>query len=212
MNRTRIKVCGVQDVETARAAADCGADAVGLVFVEGSPRLVDPEVGREIVSKLPPFMISVAVVRDLDLDAFSEVEEACPCAYAQMHGDEDEPTVAACGPYAIKAIAFDPATIVAELRRWSRLAEVDAVLIDGPRAGSGETIDWTSLAAAQKEVAVPKPLILAGGLNAANVAEAIDVVKPYAVDVSSGVESQRGVKDPDLIAAFCDAVRLADAR
>ena len=129
----------------------------------------------------------------------------------QLHGDEDERTVKACGPGVIKAIRFDPATIVSELRRWSRLAEVDAVLVDGPNAGSGETLDWGALAAAHTQVAVPKPLVLAGGLNPENVAEAIRVVRPFAVDVSSGVESEPGVKDAQKIHEFCAAVRAADA-
>lgn len=211
MHRTRIKICGVRDAETAAAAAEAGADAIGFVFVESSPRYIDPDEATQIMFGLSPFVSAVGVVQDLDVDAFAEIEQRCPAQLMQLHGDESDQTVAACGPGVIKAIRFDPADPVGQLRRWSRLAEVDAILVDGPNPGSGEAIDWSALAAAQREVAVPKPLILAGGLTPENVGEAIRAVRPFAVDVSSGVERSRGEKAPELIRAFCDAVRHADA-
>jgi len=209
--RTRVKICGVRDAETARVAADAGADAIGLVFVPGTPRFVEPDDAAEIMFALPPFVTAVGVVRDLSVDDFSDLEQKCPCPLMQLHGDEADATVSACGPGVVKAIAFEPQTIESDLRRWSRIAEVDAVLVDGPRAGSGETIDWHRLAAAMANVAAPKPLILAGGLTAENVGEAISIVRPFAVDVSSGVEADKGVKDPAKIAAFCAAVRRVNA-
>lgn len=209
--RTRIKICGVTDVLTAKHAAACGADAIGLVFVEHSPRAVKPERAAELMMRLPPLITAIGVVRDLDVEAYAELEQVCPCALMQLHGDEDDATVAACGPGVIKAIPFRPDRIAADLRRWCRLAEVDAVLVDGPEPGAGLPIDWHALAAAYRAVPIPKPLFLAGGLTPENVAEAVRIVRPYAVDVSSGVESERGVKDPALIEAFCAAVRQADA-
>lgn len=209
--RTRIKICGVRDIAAARAAAEAGADAVGFVFAEGSPREIEPEEAVEIMFALPPMVSSVGVVRDLDVDEFCEVEQRCPCEMMQLHGDEDDKTVASCGPGVIKAVAFEPATGEAQIRRWFRLREVAAVLIDGPRAGSGEALDWAALAATLEKTGRIKPVILAGGLTAENIGEAIRTIRPYAVDVSSGVESAPGVKDAEKIRAFCRAVAAADA-
>lgn len=209
--RTRVKICGVLDVETAWAAADAGADAVGLVFAPGSPRLVDADAALEIVFSLPPMVSGVGVVRDLSVDAFCELEQACPCELWQLHGREDEKTAKACGPGVIKAVGFEAGTILSELRRWGAVDEIAALLIDNANAGSGESIDWAALRAAIDEADLSKPVILAGGLDPGNVGEAVRVVRPFGVDVSSGVESERGVKDPDLIEAFCRAVMRADA-
>lgn len=208
MPRTRIKICGVRDEETLYAAAEAGADAVGFVFVKGSPRYLDPEDAFALMGALPPFMASVGVFADRTIDDFLDVEERCPTQHAQLHGEEDEQLVRACGPDVIKAVRFDAATIGAELARWAEIPEVAAVLVDGPKPGSGESIDWEALADAADSVAVP--LILAGGLTPENVGEAIRIVRPWGVDVSSGVERERGVKDAALIEAFCEAVRDAD--
>lgn len=211
MRRTRVKICGVRDLETALAAADAGADAVGFIFVPGGPRTIAPEDAAAIMYALPPMLTSVGVVRDLSVDAFCDVEQSCPCELMQLHGSEDERTVMQCGPGVMKAVRFAASTIASELRRWSRLGEVSAVLVDGPQPGSGETIDWHRLAEAAASVPIPKPLVLAGGLTPDNVGEAVRVVRPFAVDVSSGVESERGVKDAAKIRAFCSAVAAADA-
>lgn len=211
MARTRVKICGVRDVETAWVAAEAGADAVGLVFADGSPRTVDPDGARGIMFSLPPMVSSVGVIVDRSVAQFCELEEKCPCELWQLHGDEDEQTARACGPGVIKAIAFDADRIADELKRWGGVAEVSALLIDGPRAGSGEPIDWSALRAALDAAGDLPPVILAGGLTPDSVAEAVRVVRPWCVDVSSGVESSRGVKDPALIRAFCEAVRGVDA-
>ncbi len=209
--RTRVKICGVRDVETAWAAAEAGADAVGLVFAPGSPRQVEPDAALEIVFNLPPMVSGVGVIRDLSVDAFCELEQVCPCELWQLHGREDEKTAKACGPGVVKAIGFEAGTILAELQRWDAVDEVAALLIDNANAGSGEAIDWAALRAAMDDADLSKPLILAGGLGPENVGEAVRVVRPFGVDVSSGVEGERGVKDPDLIEAFCRAVMRADA-
>lgn len=201
----------MRDAETASLAADAGADAVGFVFVPKTPRFIDPARALPIMYGLPPLISAVGVVRDLGTDAFADVEQQCPCQLMQLHGDEPDAVVKACGPGVVKAVSFDAGTILAELRRWSRLPEVDAILVDGPNAGSGASFDWQALADAQAQVAVPKPLWLAGGLTPENVGEAVRVVRPYAVDTSSGVEGEKGVKDPAKIAAFCNAVREVDA-
>ena len=211
MARTRVKICGVRTVEHAIAAVDAGADAVGFVFVEDSPRFIEPEEAAAILVALPVFVASVGLFRDADPDAFAEIEHACPTTHAQLHGDESEALVGACGP-AIKAIRFDAGTILSELARWEACADVDALLVDGSAGGAGATLDWHALRRALDEANATKPIILAGGLTPENVGEAIAIVRPYAVDVSSGVERSRGEKDAGLIAAFCRAVRRADAQ
>jgi phosphoribosylanthranilate isomerase len=209
MARTRIKICGIRDEESAFAAADAGADAIGLVFYRQSPRYIEPEEAWQLVGMLPPFLSSVGLFVNADLDRFITTEELCPTDMSQLHGQESEDLVRQCGPNVIKAIRYDAATIAAELAKWNRVDEVDAILVDGSMGGQGTSFDWSGLGAAR--ATLDKPLILAGGLTPENVGEAIRLVQPFAVDVSSGVESAPGVKDPELIERFCRAVRRADA-
>lgn len=207
MPRTRIKICGVRTPEIALAAVDAGADAIGFMFVRNSVRAISPEAAAEIMWSLPPMITTVGVFMNASVDTFADIEEQCPTHYAQLHGNEDEPTVRACGP-AIKAIRYHPDTIRADLERWDAIDEVDAILVDGGGGGEGVSFDWSGLAKAAEGIATP--IILAGGLTPDNVGEAIRAVRPYAVDVSSGVEREHGEKDPALIEAFCEAVRQAD--
>ncbi len=207
MPRTRIKICGIRSADIAAAAIEAGADAIGFVFVRSSPRYIEPEAAFELALGLPPMVTTVGVFMNASVDAFSDIEEACPTHCAQLHGNESEPTVRDCGP-AIKAVRYDAATIRSELERWSAMDEVEAILVDGQAGGSGESFDWQGLRDAMNGIATP--IILAGGLTPSNVGEAIRIVRPYAVDVSSGVERDKGEKDPTLIEAFCRAVRAAD--
>lgn len=209
MPRTRIKVCGIRDLDAALAAAEAGADVVGFVFVRGTPRYVPPDEAFEIMSCLPPMVGSVAVLRDASLDEFLEIEQQCPTAWTQLHGNEPESLVRDCGPGVIRAVRFRAEAVERDLRRWDAVEEVDAILVDGSAGGAGEAFDWHALAPLIR--AVSKPIIIAGGLTPENVGEAIGACRPYAVDVSSGVESSPGVKDHAKIAAFCEAVRRADA-
>lgn len=209
-----MKICGIRDHGAAEAAAAAGADAIGFIFASGSPRLIDPDEAFEIMMVLPPLVQTVAVTRDLSVDAFSELEQRCPTNLNQLHGTESEKTVRACGPNVIKAFRYDGATIGTQLRRWGAVDEVDAVLIDGSEGGEGTALDWAALAehlGAARGEGFDKPIILAGGLSPDNVGAAIAAVRPYAVDVSSGVESSPGVKDHGAIRAFGAAVRAADA-
>lgn len=206
--RTRIKICGVRDIDTAQAAGEAGADAVGFVFAPGSPRTITPDDAWPIVQSLPPFVMSVGLFVNASVDDYGEAEQVCPTDFGQLHGTEHERVVRACGPRLIKAVTFNARTIANDLRYWGHIDEVDAVLVDGSAGGAGDTFDWDALAAAKD--ACTKPLILAGGLTPENVGDAIRAVRPFAVDVSSGVESSRGVKDPRQIFAFCRAVREAD--
>ena len=207
--RTRVKICGIRDEASALAAAGGGADAVGFMFVASSPRFVEPERAFEIAGALPPFVATVGVTADLTVDEFAELEQRCPATCAQLHGDEAEQVVRRCGPGVIKAVRFDAATIRAELARWAAVEEIDAILVDGSSGGKGEAFDWAALR--EHVEACAKPVIVAGGLTAENVGEAIRAARPWGVDVSSGVERERGVKDAGLIRAFCDAVRVADS-
>ncbi len=209
MRRTRIKICGVRTAEHALDAVDAGADAIGFVFAPASPRFIEPQRAWPIIGALPPFITTVGLFVNATVDDYAETEESCPTDYGQLHGDENESTVRACGPRVIKAVRFDPETIERELLRWSAIEEVDAILVDGSSGGEGRAFHWPALAAARR--AASKPLIIAGGLTPANVGDAIRACQPYAVDVSSGVERAPGEKDPDLIRAFCRAVREADA-
>lgn len=208
MPRTRIKICGIRDAESALAAVEAGADAVGFVFVQSSVRAIDPDDAAAIMAGLPPFVSTVGVFVNAPLEKFLDVEEACPTNFVQFQGNEDPGLVRQCGPSLFKAVRFDPATIAAELKLWDSIDEVDAILIDGSAGGEGVAFDWAALAPHLERVS--KPIILAGGLTPENVGEAIRAVRPYAVDVSSGVERERGVKDPSLMEAFCRAVREAD--
>lgn len=207
MPRTRVKICGLRDRESIRAAVDAGADAFGFVFVKASPRHIDPDEAFALMADLPPFVSSVGLFQNASVDTFIEIESHCPTHLTQLHGSETVAVVRECGP-AIKAIRFDPNTIADEIARWNAVDEVEALLVDGSWGGEGVAFDWAAIIEPAK--ALTKPLILAGGLTPDNVAEAVRMVKPFAVDVSSGVESERGVKDPAKIKAFCKAVREAD--
>lgn len=209
MSRTRVKVCGVRTLEAARASVDAGADAIGFVFTMTSARYIDPVDASAIMLRLPPFVDTVGLFVNPSVEEYLDHAEFCPTSYGQLHGDESEKVVRECGPRVIKAIRFNAATITHELDRWAAIEEIDAILIDGSTGGKGESFDWSALAAAKLR-AGSKPLIVAGGLTPANVGQAVRAVRPYAVDVSSGVERAPGEKDPALIAAFCEAVQRAD--
>ncbi|MEL6797216.1 MAG: phosphoribosylanthranilate isomerase [Planctomycetota bacterium] len=209
MSRTRIKICGITTADALHACADAGADAVGFVFHPKSPRHIDPDKAWELACRTPPFMTTVGLTVDLSLDEFAMIEGRCPTGMNQLHGDEPDEVVRELGPDVIKAIQYDGSTIRDRLAHYDAIDEVSAVLIDGSAGGEGTAFDWRGLADAAE--AITTPVILAGGLNPRNVREAIRTVHPFAVDVSSGVESERGVKSAELIHAFCDAVRAADA-
>lgn len=209
MARTRIKICGIRDIETGIACAEAGADSVGFVFVKASPRAITPDEAFEIQVSLPPFVSTVALFKNASIDFFCDAEETCPTTLVQLHGDESDQVIKQCGPNLIKAVKFDGATIARDLARFEGISEVDAVLVDGSAGGEGTSFDWSELRTHLSLLS--KPLILSGGLTPQNVGEAIRVLRPYCVDVSSGVERAPGVKDAGLIEAFCEAVRKADA-
>jgi phosphoribosylanthranilate isomerase len=208
MPRTRIKICGVRDPKTAELAADAGADAVGFDFRPGSRCHVEPHLGADILAALPPFTTAVAVYADPTLDDFLDAEAVCPAPHTQLHGKEKDNLVRRIGPDAIKGVRYDAATIDADLRHWSRIDEVCAVLIEAPADAN-----WEELAPklARPIALTSARVILAGGLTPENVEAVVKAAKPWGVSVSAGVESSPGVKDAARIRAFCQAIRRVDA-
>lgn len=205
MARTRIKICGITDVQSAEAAVEAGADAIGLVFAKGSPRRIDFDTAIEITDVLPPFVTAVGVFQ-LANAADAELDEWWG-EWVQLHGSEDEALVEkiAESHKVIRGFRFSKESIM----QWNRCSCIEAMLIDGSAGGGGETFDHAQLARLTGRLDVP--IILAGGLTPENVGDAIRTVRPFAVDVSSSVEKEPGVKDPNRIRAFCKAVRQADA-
>lgn len=201
--RTRVKICGITCPGDALMVAASGADAIGLVFYAPSPRAVDIPIAQEIVRALPPFVTVVALFVDAGTEEVRQVLDAVPVDLLQFHGQEPPQ---ACGiynrPY-IKAVAMRDGVDLAEVAR--QYSDAAGLLVDtwhpAVAGGSGETFDWDKL-----PESLALPLILAGGLSADNVARAVQQVHPYAVDVSSGVEQAKGVKDGDRIAAFMRSV------
>ncbi|MCC6908825.1 MAG: phosphoribosylanthranilate isomerase [Phycisphaerales bacterium] len=205
--RTRVKICGLRSEADVFAAVDAGADAVGFVFVRSSPRYIEPEAAADLVCLLPPLVHAVGVFADEKAAVVCEIAgEAC-INLVQLHGSED----AACVEMVREAFPVIKGIRYGEeaMRRWSGVESIDMLLVDGSDGGGGATLDWRALAGQRDSIRAP--LMLAGGLTRENVGEAIAAVRPYAVDVSSGVEAERGIKNPDAIRRFCDAVRSADA-
>lgn len=202
--RTRIKICGVKDVDAAFAAATAGADAVGLVFVTDSPRAIDPDEAYEVMAALPPLTTAIGVFRNHSLDEFSDIEERCPTPLTQLDGTEDEKLVKKCGPDVIKSIRFDADTIARDLAKWDALDEVCAIMIH-----VADNDDPNALVPHLEPIR--SPIVLAGALTPQNVERWVRIIQPWAVDASVGVESAPGALDPDKVEAFCAAVRAADA-
>lgn len=207
--RTRVKICGIANPEDARAAVAGGADALGFVFHGPSARYVSPQQAGEIISGLPAFVDTVAVVVDLAPAELDNIARVSGVDYFQFHGREDPETCEAAGLPFLKALRVQPGTdIRAEAERYGRARGLllDAFVEDIP-GGTGDTFDWSWIPAA-----MPAPVFLAGGLTVDNVAEAVRVVRPYGVDVSSGVERSPGAKDPAKITNFLRSVWDADQR
>jgi phosphoribosylanthranilate isomerase len=200
---TRVKICGITSPELARAAVEAGADAIGMVIdVPHSPRSIGFDAAWEIHVAVPAPVMSIAVVQDPD----PSLADRWSGTWFQLHGDEDEALVGrfARAKHVIKGFRFDPD----QVKRWNDCRHVEILLIDGSSGGRGEAFRHEELAALMPQIY--KPVVLAGGLTPQNVAPAIRAVRPFAVDVSSGVESSPGVKDPQLIKEFCAAVAEAD--
>lgn len=205
--RTRIKICGITNSRDAETAVRLGADALGFMMYEGSSRSVSRDTVRDIVRRLPPFISCVGVFVNPSRDWVTEVCREIPLDILQFHGDEDDEF---CGDFKrpfVKAIRVsEDLDLDATIARFPRCR---AVLLDshveGAYGGTGDVFDWDLV-----KTAATTPTILAGGLTASNVGEAIESIRPFAVDVSSGVEQDKGIKDPDKLRAFIKAVRSCD--
>lgn len=210
----------MRDAETARIAAEAGADAIGLVFIDGSPRRVTPDQAAHIVAAIPAFVEPVALFVDAPIAEMKTIATGLGVRTIQLHGREQIEDARELAPlHVIKALPFEPESLGATIEWWRReCTNLAGVLVDHPvaadarpaeRGGQGETIDWTSLSRLRRADHAPC-LVLAGGLDPTNVGEAIATARPDAVDVSSGVERERGVKDSELIRSFCRAVVESD--
>lgn len=204
---TRIKCCGMTRVEDALLAAQCGVDAIGLVFAARSKRRLSVAQAREIRFALPPFVTCVALFMDDTAERVAEVIDAVQPDLLQFHGGESDDWCAQFGRRYMKAVAMgDGAAALPRLRAYPRAA---ALLLDGhaggQAGGTGRTFDWSLL---PRDLV--QPVVLAGGLDARSVGDAIRAVHPWAVDVASGIESTPGIKDPQRMLQFVAAVRAAD--
>jgi len=208
MMRTRIKICGITRQEDARLAADLGADAIGFVFWPGSPRHVDIRHAAAIVRGLPPFVTPVGVFVNQSLDEIRTIARFVSLGVIQLHGDEPADMCEQVPGACIKAIGVGHTFDVASLAGWPPpvLPLLD-VHDPARRGGTGRPVDWGVAAAAARV----RPVVLAGGLCPDNIQDAILQVRPYAVDVSSGVEREPGIKDAAQLRAFFEGVARADA-
>jgi len=204
----KIKICGITSVEDADVAVKAGADALGFVMYRKSPRFVEPTVARAIVAGLPPFVIPVGVFVNEEAEKVRALMDECGFALAQLHGDESALYCQNLGRPALKALRLKDRGTFLALAEFQGRANVRGVLIDAfsdqAYGGTGQTVDWPLAQEAARSI----PIILAGGLTPTNVAEAIAQVRPYGVDVSSGVEQSPGKKNPDKVKAFIQAARL----
>ena len=205
--KVRTKICGLTRAQDVDAAVAAGADAIGLVFYPHSPRYVAPAIAADLARRIPPFVMIVGLFVNASAEFVRQVLAAVPIHLLQFHGDEDD---AFCRqfdrPY-VKAARVGPET---DLLQYARcFPGVQALLLDavvGGYGGGGQTFDWSRIPAA-----LPKPIILSGGLDEHNVGNAIRQVRPMAVDVSSGVEVSKGIKDAGKMHAFVQAVRNAES-
>ena len=206
--RTRIKICGLREPSHARLAAEAGADAIGLVFHPESPRFVAPEQAARVAAVLPPYVTAVGLFVNADPHEIRRIVHVARIDLLQFQGDE---TPEYCGQFGkpwMRAVRMAAGVDLLEYAR--RFSAARALLLDahvpGQPGGTGQTFDW---AAIPRDL--PIPIVLSGGLDAANVGRAVRQVRPWAVDVSSGVEASRGVKDPAKIVEFIGNVRREDA-
>lgn len=204
---TLVKICGITRLEDALAAARAGAHAIGLVFYAESPRYVTPARAGEIIRAIPPFITTVGLFVNANAAEVRSVLAEAPVDLLQFHGEE---TPEFCRQFArpfVKALRMGPGVDLLQYARHYRDAKallLDA-FVEGLQGGSGVTFDWNRI---PRDLALP--VILSGGLTAENVTEAVRRVHPHAVDVSSGVESAKGIKDASKIAAFMKGVHDAD--
>lgn len=204
--RTRVKICGITRREDAQLAAALGADAVGFIFWPRSPRVIAADAARAIGDALPPFVARVGVFVDASPDSVARTVRDARLQMVQLHGDERVEDFTDCGASLIKTVSLtDDEAVV----RAQALPPAVTPLVDAHdparRGGTGRAADW----ARARRLAAGRPIVLAGGLDADNVGEAVRLVRPWAVDLSSGVEAAPGIKDSTKLAAFFRATAAA---
>lgn len=202
----QVKICGITRVEDAVVAVEGGADAIGLIFYPGSKRFVAPKVAASIISNVSPYTSVVGLFVNADAQQVQEVLSCCPLSQLQFHGDESADFCSSFGRPYVKSVpvsseAMMSAIVDAHINARAYLFDTQ---VPGEHGGTGKTFEWRLMP--QKNIG---HRVLAGGLDAENVAEAIRIAAPDAVDVSSGVESRPGVKDPDKIHRFVSAAKRA---
>ena len=208
MTFPKVKICGITNSQDSQVAVNAGADALGFVFYKQSPRYVKPKIVKSIVTELPPFVLTVGVFVNEELAIVRDIMVECGLALAQLHGDETPAFCEALGHPVLRGIRLrDRGTFLA-MAEYKGRAGVRGFVVDAFSesgfGGTGQRADW-SLAA---EAAQSSPILLAGGLTPENVQEAIQNVRPYGVDVSSGVEASPGKKDPAKVMAFVRVAKL----
>jgi len=199
----RTKICGITRLEDALAAAESGADAIGFVFYKKSPRYVPPKIAASIIAQLPPFVTTVGLFVNEPADEIKHILDIAPLDLLQFHGSEVEAECTCYNRPYIKAIAMKPGLEVASM--VNQYPSAQGILLDTYDVvlpgGTGKAFDWSKV-----PQNLSKPIILAGGLTPENIRQAVDVVNPWAVDVSGGVEKSKGKKDHRLIQAFIEGV------
>jgi phosphoribosylanthranilate isomerase len=206
-------MCGTTNAEDARVAACAGVDALGFIFVEKSPRFISVEKASKIISDLPPFIDPVGVFVDRNLHEVGKIAKEIGLSYLQLHGSEGrdyclQASQMACPCKVVKVIRVGEQTRAVEFEKYNDV--VQGFLLDtyvkGQAGGTGETFDWQLI----ERLRLKRPVILAGGLRPENIQDAVRAVKPWAVDVNSGVEIKPGIKDHAALHEFVRQVRLAD--
>jgi len=216
LHRTRIKICGLTREQDVDAAAQAGVDAIGFVLYEKSPRFVSPERAGELAARLPAFVTPVLLFVNASPEWIARATAAVPQALLQFHGDETPADCLASARPFIRAarVPPGPAGRGFDLLKYAQdYAPAQALLLDAHvegYGGSGQSFDWTAFPWSHPRLNASSRLVLSGGLTPANVTDGIRLVRPWAVDVSSGVEVSKGIKCADKIQAFVAAVRAAD--
>ena len=204
----RIKICGITRESDALAAAQAGADALGFLFYPKSKRHISPEQARDIIRALPPLITAVGVFANESAEKIASIWKTCGLNAAQLHGEESPEFCRSLPGKTIKAFRLRNAETLAAARAFSTGAWLFDSYAPEQRGGTGFPFNWEWI---RQSMPLPRPFIVAGGLTPGNVGNCIKTVRPYAVDVSSGVEEEPGKKNADKIRSFVDAVRKAAA-
>lgn len=202
----RVKICGITNAEDARFAASAGADALGFIFFKGSPRFITIDAAAEITGELPPFVAKVGVFVDEALETVNEIGTRLGLTAVQLHGNESAEYCSSVRLPVIKAFRVKDESSLRDLGKFRAAAFLLDSFVPGQLGGTGAKFNWDLAVQAKK---LGTSVILAGGLTPENIAEAVKMVQPYAVDVSSGVEKKPGLKDPQKVADFIQSAKTS---